>query len=202
VERAKAYIAMVRQGKARIEKRQAKISRLGLATLVLASTSSCSTVNMGRLPMPQDIETIRATGDPLVTVPGRDGEQRGELLEVGTTQSVVQLARPPTRPWLNGQLAPQFTYYTISVDNQSIRKVTAVSHARGALDGLEWGALAGATLGVVGAAVSCHSGESGCYFGNGDQAMLVSGVVFGLTGALYGVLIGGLIGHRTTYWFE
>jgi hypothetical protein len=155
---------------------------------------------MGRALTPEDTETIRATssGDLYAMVPGPGGEQRGKLLEVGTTRSLVQLQRSALKRGETPKLVVQSVQYsTTSVDTSSIREVTAVRHGRGAADGLLLGALIGAAFGAVLDAygvVNDTCGQPGC--------LHPGAVLFGISGAAWGALIGGVIGHRTTYRFE
>jgi hypothetical protein len=190
----------MRQGNAHIERVPARRARLGLVGLVLTFASGCSTQYMGRVLTPESAETIRATGDPYVTVRESDGERRGRLLEVGQTRSLVRLQQATSKPGMTVKGVVQLQYTTTSVDNSSIREVTAADHGRGALDGFGWGVLGGAALGVVAASAASCLGD--CSSGPSGRAILTIGGVLTLEGAFIGTLLGGLIGHRTTYWFE
>ena len=193
----------------KVAKRVVQAARLGLAALVLGSSSGCSsTAHLGRVLTPENAETIRATGTPYVTVLGPDGKQQGKLLEVGATRSLVQLQRSTMKAGTVPKLQVQSTQYsTMSVDNSSIREVTTTNHARGAGDGLEWGilggGLAGAALGALGGSSECGRGQAVCFDSGGRSASVWLGALIGLVGGVfYGPIVGAIIGHRTTYTFE
>ena len=191
-----------------VAKRVVQAARLGLAALVLGSSSGCSsTEHLGRVLTPENAETIRATGT-YVTVLGPDGKQQGRLLEVGATRSFVQLQRSTMKTGTAPKLQVQSTQYsTMSVDNSSIREVTTTNYARGAGEGLGLGimggVLGGVALGYLGGSSGCGRGSAVCLDSGSrdDRAML--GAFSGLlVGGVFGPIIGAIIGHRTTYTFE
>lgn len=79
------------------------------------------------------------------------------------------------------------------------REATVVSHGRGALDGLAFGAPIGVAAGILAGLnhEDCHTGDGWCM--SQEAAMVMYGVVLGGAGALGGLLVGAIIGSRLVY---
>jgi hypothetical protein len=96
------------------------------------------------------------------------------------------------------------TKAVVSLDD--VRGYSVTKPGRGAYEGMTWGFLGGAALGVLAGLTSGNSG--GCpgsqvclAFSPGPGAAALLGVTFGAAGALYGALVGAIVGHTDHYTF-
>jgi len=89
---------------------------------------------------------------------------------------------------------------------EEVRAIEVRRPGRGAIEGLGLGLLSGAAIGAISGYIEGGDPPSGCMvfvcvpLTAGEKAV-VAGTVLGLSGALTGLLIGAIIGHRDRYEF-
>ena len=96
--------------------------------------------------------------------------------------------------WIDPKIKQQASPKYVAVATSQIKDVRLISRERGALQGMGFGFLLGA---IVGFAAGEDCPPNAFCFPREEVA-----VVLGLTGALIGLPIGAIIGHRETYIIE
>jgi hypothetical protein len=178
-------------------------STLTVAAAALFFTGACSTTRS--VARPASLTSFAVTtefesrpidlvvGRPVATAavagadPWPENESLGAVQLVGVTPAGIETAQ---------RGGPRL----LQLDE--IRGYDVRTHANGAIEGLGWGLVAGATVGVVAGFIA--GDDPPCDQSQGDwcsfqetagQKAVIGGVLGGITGALSGLVIGALIGH-------
>jgi hypothetical protein len=189
-------------------------------SIILVATfaffAACSTTEYaGPVVTPEAIANIRSDhpGEEL-TVMEMSSEQPGHAKPSSTIPTGVRAAPAPMPRVTLLETTPRGTRLEVSgeaaariVPNDAIRRIAIVRHGQAAAKGVGIGIALGVATGLLAAVTykdpCANSSDFTCGIGDlgrrGDS-ILIGGAV-GVTAALFGAIVGGLIGERSNYVF-
>jgi len=127
--------------------------------------------------------TLRRAGNIVLT----DGHRlKGYRVQIGTDSTVYWIESMPNK-WVQRRIA-----------TNEIRQIVLKSHAKGALEGMGIGILAGATLGTLVLGSQLGGDE------NLDTGKFLEGLVLisGAGGGMIGLLVGSAMGSKDTFLID